>query len=231
MAKRVIGISGVARAGKDTFAAILIKKLSLQNYTVKRIALADALKKDCDEFCKKTLGISSFNQVPDEKLLIRPLLVWYGDAQRKRTNGRYWINLAQKQIDETSFDYYVITDVRYSHYENDEGQWIQNECKGLICHVSKWGFYSFPVGDGSYSGMAQWRCIPPANEHEALNDPKMKKLANFIVEWPDIGEVENLLNHPQLNKYVDNFILVQNRHFHHSRSNQENPVVSVQAPL
>ena len=81
--KNVIGLGGVARAGKDTFAAILEMKLQQAGKTVKKIALAAPLKQHCDKFLKDNLGISAFTQVSDEKIIIRPFLVWYGDAQRK----------------------------------------------------------------------------------------------------------------------------------------------------
>ena len=229
----------MARAGKDTFASILIAKLKAQGHSVKRIALADALKGDCDEFCKNRLNISAFTQDPKEKLLIRPLLVWYGDAQRQRTNGRYWIDIAQKKVDSSDFDYYVITDVRYSHFEKDEVQWVKDECKGLLCHISKWGMYDVPFDAHSTSYERKWACVPPANDHEALNDPKMKAAANYVVEWRDVGPLspEELNTNPALNKYVDDFRQFQEDHFHqdhlhqdHLHSGQENPSGSVLVP-
>jgi hypothetical protein len=205
ISKRVIGIGGAATAGKDTFASILIKKLEERGHIVKRIALADALKGDCDEFCRKTLEISAFTQIPEEKLLIRPLLVWYGDAQRKRTNGQYWINIAQRKIDITNADYFVVTDVRYDHYEKDEVSWIKDDCHGYLCHISKW-----TLDNGKIS------FVPTANDHEALNDPKVKAKANYTVAWPDVSTILNgnsLLEDPTINGYVEDFISAQDRFF------------------
>lgn len=53
--------------------------------------------------------------------------------------------------------------------------------------------------------------VEPANDHEAVNDPKIKKAADFVVEWPDISEGKSinereLLLNPTLNEYVDEFI-------------------------
>lgn len=198
MEKRIIGLGGSATAGKDTFANILIPKLEAKGYTVKRIALAAALKGDCDNFCKERFGFSAFTQNIEEKTLIRPMLVWYGDAQRKRTNGRYWINIANKIIQETDYDYYVVTDVRYSHYEKDEVQWIQDELKGTLCHISKW---TVAIGNIKMFTL-------PANDHEAINDPKVKTAADWMVSWPDVGRLpmEELLEHTTLQSYVDPFI-------------------------
>lgn len=82
-------------------------------------------------------------------------------------------------------------------------------------------------------------CVPPANDHEALNDPKMKAAANYVVEWRDVGPLspEELNTNPALNKYVDDFRQFQEDHFHqdhlhqdHLHSGQENPSGSVLVP-
>lgn len=192
--KKVIGIGGVARSGKDTFAAILETKLQQAGRTAMKIALAGPLKQHCDKFLTENLGISAFTQVPEEKLIIRPLLVWYGDAQRKRTNGKYWTDLASKTINETNFDYYIITDIRYDVFERDELQWLKDDWKGTLCHISKY--------------ITQYQVVPPANEHEAINDPKIKSAAHHIVEWPHVNQTDplQLLTNPTLNEYVDTFI-------------------------
>jgi hypothetical protein len=230
--KNVIGISGVARAGKDTFAAILSTKLTQAGHTVLKIALADALKAHCDGFCQEYLGVSAFTQKPEEKNLIRPLLVWYGDAQRKRSAGRYWINQVQRIIDATYYDYYIITDVRYAHYEKDEAYWLQEENKGLICHVSKYEVLLDGIWDDASrcfipNTQGFKKFVPPANDHEALNDPKVKQLANYIVEWPHVALTpdENLLDNPTLNCYVEEFMPFQYRHFRtlDLRPSPENP--------
>lgn len=201
--KKVIGLSGVARAGKDTFAAILMGKLFTAGYSVKKIALADPLKGDCDEFCLKYFGFSAFTQVPEEKLLIRPMLVWYGDAQRKRTNGRYWIDKAQQTIDNTDYDFYIVSDVRYCHYERDEIHWLKNECKGTVCHIRKW---SREYHDLDNIGGRTF--VPPANDHEALNDPKVRALADYQLEWEhiEVADPTKLVEEPSLIAHVDDFI-------------------------
>ena len=76
--KKVIGLSGVARAGKDTFAAILEMKLQQAGKSVKKVSLAGPLKQQCDSFLTSNLGISAFSQVTEEKNIIRPFLVGMG---------------------------------------------------------------------------------------------------------------------------------------------------------
>lgn len=203
--KNVIGLGGVARAGKDTFAAILEMKLQQAGKTVKKIALAGPLKQHCDKFLKDNLGISAFTQVPEEKLIIRPFLVWYGDAQRKLTEGKFWTNLASGEIESTNYDYYIITDVRYDAYPIDELQWLKDKWKGTLCHISKYKIEKI-VEPRAMS--IEKVFVKPANDHEEINDPKIKKAADYRVEWPHIDDVDpdKLLWNPELNEYVDKFI-------------------------
>lgn len=209
---KVIGLSGCARAGKDTFAAILIKQLELKGKCVKRVALASPLKMFCDDFCRKNLGISAFTQNDAEKLLIRPMLVWFGDAKRKQTNGRFWIDQADKAINDSmaeDYDYAVVTDVRYDHYERDEADWINRERNGLLIHIGQYSWEDVPEPVGAPAlGRHVRKFVPPANDHEALNDPKVAKKAHVRVEWENVGKLttDEMLAHPVLNKHASDVI-------------------------
>lgn len=213
--KKIIGLGGVARSGKDTFAAILENKLQQAGKSVKKIALAGPLKEHCDKFLTENLGISAFTQVPEEKLIIRPFLVWYGDAQRKRTSGRFWTNLASEEIKKTNYDYYIITDIRYDDYPIDELQWLKNEWKGILCHVSKFVVNKQEQYHPEVNGYVYYKTfVAPANDHEEKNDPKIKKAADYVVEWPHVcgkdssaslSSLELLMN-PTLNEYVEKFM-------------------------
>jgi hypothetical protein len=197
--KKVIGLGGCARAGKDTFAGILAYKLQQAGKSVRRIALAEPLKVHADEFLVKYLNITAMTPVSEEKQLIRPMLVWYGDVQRKRTNGRYWIDIAKKTIEESKYDCYIITDIRYDAYEKDELYFLKQEMDGVLCHISKY------VVDQN----GEKKFVQPANDHEATNDPKIKSAADHIVKWPHVDvvmeHVEELLLNPTLNEKVDEF--------------------------
>lgn len=202
--KKVIGLGGVARSGKDTFASILKNKMQQAGYSTTTIALAGPLKTHCDPFLRANLGISAFTSNSNEKSLIRPFLVWYGDAKRKQTNGRFWLELASDSINNTKHDCYIVTDVRYSHYEKDELYWLKNEWNGILCHVSKYTAF------GNHLEPNHKLFVEPANEHEEINDPKIKAGADHIVEWEHVetqtNSPEELLLHPVLNDYVDKFI-------------------------
>lgn len=207
MVKKVIGVSGVARAGKDTFAAILMNQLNEAGKSVSKYALADALKADCDEFCQKNFGFSAFTQVPEEKLIIRPLLVWYGDAQRQRTNGTYWINIIHEKLKKDNSDFAIITDIRYAHYPKDEIQWVKNDCDGVVVHISRYKWTCMWDKEcNEIPGGKRWKAYTqPANDHETLNDPKVKALSDFRVEWEHINDID-LIHSPYLNSHVKTFI-------------------------
>ena len=203
--KRVIGIGGVARAGKDTFASILTNQLKAAGKTVDRFAFADALKEDCEAFCVEKLGVTAFTQIPEEKILIRPLLVWYGDAKRKQTNGRYWVDIIDKQVKASTADFCIVTDVRYDFYERDEINWVKQECHGLVVHVSRWSRPSIlnAIGDRTLRYYVQ-----PANDHEKENNPKVKAKADRVVEWENVDglTMEQLTFAPSLVAHVDESI-------------------------
>ena len=163
---KVIGISGVARVGKDTFFRALLKESP--NYNLVRVAFADELKEECDEFLLKNIGISAFTQDPDEKVLIRPFLVTYGSQLRRRKDPLCWIKRARNKlvkIGEKGDTTAVFTDVRYPN----ELEWIHKEMKGTSIHLSR---------DG----------MKPANEEEAINDPKLKEMCDIKLELPNFPE-------------------------------------------
>ena len=87
MTKKYIGVSGVARSGKNLFCDIAIKQLSQKGVKAKQYALAYYLKKDCEEFIKTKLGLDVFTEKTDDKTIFREMLVWYGGVKRKQTEG------------------------------------------------------------------------------------------------------------------------------------------------
>ena len=60
---KVVGISGLARSGKDSFYFFAKDKLKEKGINSCRMAFADELKNECDDFLKDNLGISSFTEV------------------------------------------------------------------------------------------------------------------------------------------------------------------------
>jgi len=208
--KTYIGISGVARSGKNLFCDIS-KKIITEKYglSCSSYALAYYLKHDCQDFIKDKLGLDVFTENTEDKKVFRDMLVWYGDVKRKQTQGRYWTEKLQTDIEKDNADVIFITDIRYNFYPNDEVYWIHKELNGKLIHVSKYT-YGFPKdGRRIRSDIASttkkiW--TEPSNEHERWNDPRVKVESDFIVEWEHIKSdgktYQDIIEDENLNKIV-----------------------------
>ena len=183
----IIGIAGVAGSGKDTLFKILSSKINCI-----RFSLADELKKEVQPWCTQHYGIDSLNCERSEKELIRDFLVFHAKTKRNASEGRHWIDkINPKVISAAKTDKIpVITDIRYDDYSNDEVSWLKNEIKGVLVHVSMI----------TLSGES----VPPANEEEARNDPKLIAKADFKVRWPWKPRAEDL--EKELSPYVDELL-------------------------
>lgn len=215
----VIGVGGVARAGKNLFCDLLVKQLKQQyNLHAQHFALAYELKMDCRQFIWDKFNIDVFTENTDEKKIFRDMLVWYGDAKRKQSNGRYWIDKLNNRIGKEfawgtpPIDVAIISDIRYDFYENDEVDYIRKEKNGPFIHISKYT-YGFPtdgrvvkVGGQTVNNTKIF--TDPANSHEALNDPKLQKKADYLLQWEDIGVGKNLAYAELLdNQYLNNTVI------------------------
>lgn len=197
----IIGVSGLARSGKDLFCNILKKQLKDQ-YGIQAVqmALANELKQDCEQFLKEKCGMDVWTQDTAIKTRFRDFLVWYGYVKRTETEGRYWTEKLTKQIQSSTADVIMVSDIRYAKYERDEVYWLQEEMDGVLVHIQKYTADSV--------GMRQYN--QPPNEQEKINDPIVRGLANFQIDWEDkqkgLGDPAVLLNDEYLNKFVSNFV-------------------------
>mgnify|MGYP003326149020 CR=1 FL=1 len=98
MKNNIIGVTGFARSGKDTFYNYSTK--ALNRAKCYRYAFADALKEECDSFLQANLGISAFTEEAQEKELIRPFLVTYGTEIRRKLDPFCWIKKVEASIEE-----------------------------------------------------------------------------------------------------------------------------------
>lgn len=210
MSKRYIGISGVARSGKNLFCDIS-KKILTEKYgvTCSSYALAFYLKNDCREFIKDKLGLDVFTENTDEKKIFREMLVWYGDVKRKQSEGRYWTEKLQADIEKDNSDVIFITDIRYDFYPKDEVYWIKKDLNGTLIHVSKYTYGFPPDGRRIRSDVADTQqkiWVEPANDHERWNDPKVKAAADYTVAWPHIKSdgktYDDIVNDEHLNSLI-----------------------------
>ena len=197
MKKIIIGLTGFARVGKDSFYQVASRILK-KEYGLKstRYALADALKGDIAEFISEKVGIDVYTDDDGDKTVIRPLLVAYGKCKRIQSKATYWTSLLQDKIElDTDTDVVFVTDVRYAEYEEDEVQWIKN-IGGKLIHISK-----FELNFSDDGWMSKVYTEAP-NEDEAKNDPIIRDHADILFEWEhclkkdgtvDVEYMENMI--------------------------------------
>jgi len=158
---KILGISGLARSGKDSFYELCKPLLDKEGIKHRRMAFADELKEEADLILSKYVGISAFTENTEEKKIIRPLLVTYGTHIRRKINPNCWIEKVRGKLKglEESNEFVFITDVRFQN----EIEWIHST-GGSSIHVSRSG-------------------ISPPNEDEKQNDPILNKESNFRIKW------------------------------------------------
>lgn len=169
--KKIIGLTGFARTGKDTFQArseILLKQMN-ENFIAHRYAFADALKEECDDFLKKNMGISAFTDYTPDKEIIRPFLVTYGTHLRRKMDQNCWIKKVESLIssinsENNKADFIFVTDVRFKN----EAEWIKS-IGGYIVNVSRDGY-------------------GPANIEEEEQSKLIAPFIDYQIFWPTFGE-------------------------------------------
>lgn len=200
---KLISLNGMARAGKDTFYAIAKNILSKNGYETTRLAYADEVKRDLDQFLLEKVGISAWTSNPKEKELIRPFIVSYSTNLMRKINPNVWIdklNVHFKNLLEINGDnmVYIITDGRFLNE-------IDNVKRhgGVNIHLKKYTVSDLPAIDGSYQ-VGQRLYDSPPNEEEAINDPIVEKHSDLKVEWEQQNYIDgNILD----NKYLNQFVL------------------------
>ena len=193
-----IGLSGVAGSGKDLFFTLLSQRVRCQ-----RFSLADILKKEVSNFTQQSYGIDPITCSRQEKDLIRPLLVTHGSIKRLRSEGRHWINQLNSKIlkNKVKDKIVIITDIRYDDYQKDEVYWLKEELGGYLVHISKYRVEEAVSKKNWPQKEANKVFTPPANQEETRNDPKLKRKANYLIEWEKVQKPEL-----ELSPYIDNFL-------------------------
>lgn len=175
----MIGISGYARSGKDTFGEALVKVLKEYGVKAKTYALATQLKHDISFLTESDFNISAFTKIDAEKLIIRPLLVGYGETWRK-ANPDHWLEILDSNLEPKTLA--IITDIRY---ENEANYILENQ--GFLLNINR------KLENGTY--------ILPANNEEKINHPLVLEKCHFNLCWNTI-EDQN-----EIEQIVENFII------------------------
>ena len=160
----MIGIGGLARSGKDTLAINLAKTIKEDwQIDVQIFSLADSLKEKINPFINKEFGISAFSEDTEDKKIIRPILVAYGEAMKTKYGQNIWFSKVADNIEQAMHDnkiFPIISDVRFDF----EVKLIQDN-SGQVIHITKQG-------------------NKPPNEIEAINDPLVSSSSNLTRTWP-----------------------------------------------
>lgn len=167
-----IGLSGYARAGKDSLCIALIEAFKEKyNLEARRFSIAgDCIRKDLDKLISDKTDLSVYTTRDKEKTLLRPMFVEYGRLMRNTTKGRYFIEklTADKTFRKNNIS--IITDIRYIEYPKDEVWWLKDEVKGTLFYIEREG-------------------LEPANNFEFTNNKIIKSLAEQIILTPEYKDL------------------------------------------
>lgn len=181
---KIIGISGLAGDGKDSLCGIFEEFFVNKGFGFDRLALADELKLECKQACMSLFGVDPTCCTRKQKEKIRNYLVFYGKVFRENSKGEHWTARALKKMKRSRRRkmIFCVPDIRHASYKNDECQWVKNN-GGILVHVRKFKFKEEII---PYKGLKSQRVYSkPVNQEEKSNDPKVRKHADFILEWPD----------------------------------------------
>lgn len=195
---KYIGVSGVARSGKNLFCDIASDLLSERGIDSRTFSLAYYLKKDCEVFIREKFGLDVWSEKTEDKNIFRPLLIWYGSIKRTQSNGRCWIEKLNSDIKMSTATVNFVSDIRFAFHKNDEVSWIKSELGGTLVHLSKF----------HYEGHDRVKIYtPPAGEDERLNEPRLVEQCNYELEWEHSNShVEEARQDPQLRQMVAGII-------------------------
>lgn len=203
----IIGISGYARSGKDLFTSVAQKVLKEHGFKSEKFALAYELKNDLKSLIKDKTGIDVFTEKTEEKNIIRPLLVAYGDVMRKTSEGTYWTNKVAQRMVKSKADVVFITDIRYDVYPDDECNWLQHKMDGKLVHITKFKQGTVPQGKRFSKNKIVKIYDAAPNDHELINNPRVKAKADCAFEWEDCSDKLNGIpaeEHPYITENVIN---------------------------
>ena len=169
--KKIIGIAGNARSGKDTVGHIIQDIYTSKGKTAKVVSFAAALRNELNDFCIQKLGISAYTTDDAEKKIIRPFLVCWGTEIRRAQNEDYWIEALEQTMDDETL--YIITDLRFVN----ELHWIKKN-SGVTIYLDR-------------------KSIAPANSYEKENNAILEKLVDYVWEMPTTRDMETLKNYTE----------------------------------
>lgn len=172
--KVIIGITGLAGSGKDTFYSLLSKSIPFE-----RFSLADELKIILRQRLFDKYGYDILSCSREQKNLMRDDLVLFAKQKRIDTNGKYWTELLEPKILASESKFICVTDIRYNYYFEDEVFWLKNRLGGLLIDISR---YDQKTNED----------LAPVNEEESIQYPLTKRVADYFIKWPEVSDVNML---------------------------------------
>jgi hypothetical protein len=124
---------------------------------------------------------------------------------RKTSEGKYWTAKVSQRIDKSKADVVFITDIRYDVYPEDECTWLNRKMSGKLIHITKFKQSAVPQGKRFSKNKIVKIYDAAPNDHELLNNPKVKSKANYAFEWEDYSDKLNdtsLEDHPYIREKV-----------------------------
>lgn len=109
---KLIGLAGMAGAGKDYTYERLRDFYWPQGTTVERIALADGVRLEIQETLGQYQPVLWKKPYPDA---IRRLLQWWGTDFRRAQNPNHWVDKTRERIEVSNAGIVCVTDVRFSN--------------------------------------------------------------------------------------------------------------------
>ena len=174
----MIGISGLARSGKDTLANKLANIIKSElGVEVKILSFADKIKWQIKDIANNHYGISPYTENTAEKQIIRDLLVCHGETMKKIHGKTIWADLVIDNLKNYKEKFFpIISDVRFDF----EAKRVKEE-GGAVVHISK-------IGN------------KPPNDIEAKNDPLVRAVSDLAHNWPEYepNDMEQCNDHAQI---------------------------------
>lgn len=182
-----VAVTGFARSGKNSLCSLIESLCVEKNLGVKTFSFAYALKKDLDSFCKEHFNISSFSE-KEEKSIIRPILIAYGESQRKITNGTYWWKKVMSDIN----DFYdsggsvaLVSDLRFKEFEHDEIDFVKSYANSLTFCVQR------VLSNGEF--------LQAVHDSESRNSARLINCSDAVVKWDTVGNNFAAMKHQSEN--------------------------------
>lgn len=181
---KVIGVTGVARCGKDTFCTIAKEILAKNNYRAKHYCFANKLKEEVAPFLRDMCKVDAWTNDSATKVDLRDFLVWYGTTWWRKRDPKRWIRAVDLEIksDMNDVEIALVGDVRYLN----EADWVHS-WGGYMVHIAAYKMdeeLTPNLYEGEkYATVKVKNYISAPNEQERINDPIVKGASDYMLQW------------------------------------------------